>query len=193
MSDSLSWKVNLNKAAVAGNKGNRGSSSVLVIMIMLTLVVFGLLVFMSSYSSLKLANKNGDWVKGYYALDTKAEMLTAQIDKCLKEAMMDNGSDSGYDNLSKNLYFTYAANYLQEKLGESVEINNHSEATVTVAATVTEGAGEDARSLFLELELKYNPPGSNDENKRYEILSWKELPREFEFDDSLDFEETKVE
>ncbi|NTV88801.1 MAG: hypothetical protein HGA22_00320 [Clostridiales bacterium] len=163
-------------------KSNKGSSSVLVILIMITLVVFGLLVFMTTYSELKLAHKNGDWVKGYYSLDGKAEALTVKIDKCLKKAIEDSAYSEG-DNLKlrRNLYYTYAANCLKEDLGDSVEVINHTEDNVTVSATVTDGTGDDQRSMYIELRLVFDPAGSKETGKRYEVLAWKELPRSFEF------------
>ena len=67
-------------------RNNRGSSSVLVILIMVTLAVLGLLALMSTWSGLKLSRKNADWAKAYYTLDSKAEFLLSGIDSCLKDA-----------------------------------------------------------------------------------------------------------
>ena len=46
----------------------RGSSSVLVIMIMLLLITFGVLAMMSSYSNLKIARKHAQWTSDYYQI-----------------------------------------------------------------------------------------------------------------------------
>ena len=67
----------------------------LVILIMVTLIVFGVLALMSSYADLKLARKSGEWVKGYYDLDGKGDVLVQQIDTFLKEAEM---QAAGYMN-----------------------------------------------------------------------------------------------
>ncbi|MDF2533608.1 MAG: uncharacterized protein K0Q65_3189, partial [Clostridia bacterium] len=64
-------------------KSNKGSASVLVILIMLTLIVFGVLAMMSSFSDLKLSQKSGDWIKNYYSLDGKGDALVQKIDECL--------------------------------------------------------------------------------------------------------------
>jgi hypothetical protein len=67
-------------------KSNKGSASVLVILIMLTLIVFGVLAMMSSFADLKLAQKSGDWIKNYYSLDGKGDTLVQKIDECLIHA-----------------------------------------------------------------------------------------------------------
>ena len=67
-------------------KSKKGSSSVLVILIVLVLVVFGTLALMSSYADLKLSRKSGDWTRHFYALDSKGELLLESIDSLLHEA-----------------------------------------------------------------------------------------------------------
>jgi len=64
------------KNTIKLHKTNRvkGSSSVLVIMIMLLLITFGVLAMMSSYSNLKIARKNADWTQGYYKLESAGEL-----------------------------------------------------------------------------------------------------------------------
>lgn len=62
----------------------QGSASVIVIMVMLLLVVFGILAFVSGGSSLKLAEKNAHTVRAYYLLDKKAEIAVGQIATLLK-------------------------------------------------------------------------------------------------------------
>lgn len=63
------------KSIIKGIKLNRerGSSSVLVIMIMLLLITFGVLAMMSSYSNLKIARKQAQWTKDFYQLESIAE------------------------------------------------------------------------------------------------------------------------
>lgn len=62
----------------------QGSASVLVIMVMLLLVVFGILAFVSGGSSLRLAEKNAQTVKDYYLLDKQGEIAVSQISALLK-------------------------------------------------------------------------------------------------------------
>lgn len=62
----------------------KGSASVIVIMVMLLLVVFGILAFVSGGSSLRLAEKNAQTVKAYYLLDKHGEIAVARIADMLK-------------------------------------------------------------------------------------------------------------
>ena len=69
------------------------------------------------------------------------------------------------------------------------------EAAVTVSVTVTEESVE-GRTLLVELVLGF---GRSDKNgtstgtaERYRITTWKELPAEFELQDTLEFEDLEV-
>lgn len=70
-------------------KSNKGSSLVLIILLMVILLVFGVTAMMSSYTDLKLARKNAEWVKDYYNLSSMGENLVKNIDDCLIKADAD--------------------------------------------------------------------------------------------------------
>jgi len=54
-------------------KSERGSSSVLVALVLIVLVVFSVLAVTTSAANLRLARKNADTVKAYYSLDSEGE------------------------------------------------------------------------------------------------------------------------
>lgn len=58
----------------------KGSSSLMVILIVFTLMLFGVFALMSSYSEYKLSNKYALWVQEYYKLDTEAQHFLANLD-----------------------------------------------------------------------------------------------------------------
>lgn len=62
----------------------RGSASLMVLLIVFTLMLFGVFALMSSYSEYKLSNKYANWTKDYYALDQQAQTFLSQLD--LKKA-----------------------------------------------------------------------------------------------------------
>lgn len=62
----------------------RGSASVIVIMVMLLLVIFGVLAFVSAGSSLRLAQKNAGTIQDYYLLDKQGEIAVGQISALIK-------------------------------------------------------------------------------------------------------------
>jgi len=73
----------MRKPLSAGSR--RGSASVLVIMVLLLLVVFGVLAFASGGSSLRLAEKNARTVKNYYLLDRQGELALGRLTLLLRE------------------------------------------------------------------------------------------------------------
>ena len=217
------------KAAVMSN---RGSSCVLVILIMVMLVVLGLLALMSTWSGLKLARKNASWSRTYYELDSRAENRLAEIDACLKDAeqsaeiymmtkdyerpqsnylpsdiqhtvhdewLMAQASGEGakyVDKLQRKLYFIYCELRLKEYSNEDFEIIRESDSdgdAVKVYTTVYDSLQQEGRSLRLGVDVLYSPSENESGTERYKIISWKEIPSSFEYDESLEFEEIEIE
>lgn len=99
-------------------KKEDGSSTVLVLLVMVTMLVLGLLLMMSSYSSLKLARKSGDWLKERYALEDLAEARLALIDGVLLTSKRD--ADAYIHNRSfESAEDTALSNELQDKIHRS--------------------------------------------------------------------------
>lgn len=67
-------------------RDEQGSSSILVIILMVVLMVFGLAVLTTSLSNLRLAEKKRDWLQGYYDVEAHVETRLALIDQLLLEA-----------------------------------------------------------------------------------------------------------
>jgi hypothetical protein len=65
---------------------NRGASSVLVLLVLLMLVVFGVLALVSSGANLRLAKKNGETVQAWYSLDRTAEIQVAEVVKTVRNS-----------------------------------------------------------------------------------------------------------
>ncbi|GAB6108838.1 hypothetical protein [Fusibacter bizertensis] len=70
-------------------KSDQGSSSVLVIMIMLLLITFGVLAMMSSYSNLKIARKHAEWTKSFYQLESIADKNNIEFENLYKSVVSD--------------------------------------------------------------------------------------------------------
>ena len=65
-----------------------GSTSVLVILMMIVLVSLGYFAIASANSNIKLSNNSQDWGKKYYYLDGEAEAFTAHVDSLLFNAQL---------------------------------------------------------------------------------------------------------
>ena len=64
-------------------QGNRGASSVLVILMMVVLALFGLSALTASLATVRLTEKSGNWAGEYYLLEADAETVVARLDKVL--------------------------------------------------------------------------------------------------------------
>ena len=67
-------------------KDTRGASSILVIIMMVVLLVFGLAVLTTSLSNVRLSERKRAWLTEYYALEGAAVTEIAQIDGLLLQA-----------------------------------------------------------------------------------------------------------
>ncbi|MDR0380667.1 MAG: hypothetical protein LBH86_01545 [Oscillospiraceae bacterium] len=61
----------------------QGSPSILIILIMLSLSAFGVLAMMSAYSDYKLAEKNAEWARRCFVLETRAQESVGRLDAAL--------------------------------------------------------------------------------------------------------------
>jgi hypothetical protein len=101
---------------------NKGSSSVLVVFVILLLSLFGTLALMSSNAGLRLARKNAAWVKNIYILDGKGSKILSKISACLDRAE-DLSFDSSSNSLNPVLFYNNAEKALKEiELTSSVKI-----------------------------------------------------------------------
>lgn len=87
-----------------GIQSEKGSSSILVAMVLIMLVIFGLLAISTSGSGLRLAMKNADTVKVWYNLDSEGQKFVFSINSLLMDcvskadgAVMQNKSEPWVD------------------------------------------------------------------------------------------------
>jgi flagellar basal body-associated protein FliL len=59
----------------------KGSTSVLIILLMVVLMVFGLTILTTTLSNKSLSEKKRAWVKDYYDLETQVAVQLADLDK----------------------------------------------------------------------------------------------------------------
>jgi Tfp pilus assembly protein PilX len=65
----------------------KGASSILVIMLLVVLMVFGIAALTTALSSMRLTQKVTDWNAQYYAAEAVAWERCAQIDRAAKAAL----------------------------------------------------------------------------------------------------------
>lgn len=122
-------------------------------------------------------------------------------------AAQSSGDEANFiDNLYKKLYYAYSIIRLNELTSFEFEVTSDldfegdtqvfftstilpKKDVVKVFTTVHEDLSENGRSLIVGIALQPGSSGSEKVNDRYHIISWKEIPKPFEYEDVLDFEE----
>lgn len=142
----------------SGFKANIGSSSLILIFIVMCLVTFGMLSLTSAKSDLSLANRNADAVTEYYRADTEGEAFYRMVAGEVKTACA-NGT--GHEERLA---------MLEKALGEYYRDG----------VAVTEVAMERAQALHIELEPDLNGEGS------VRVVKWNVIQTEdYEIDNSM--------
>lgn len=67
----------------------RGSASILVIMLSLTLVVFGVFSMMTAHAGLAVARRHGEWTAKHYEMESRAALVAAETHQMVTAAAMD--------------------------------------------------------------------------------------------------------
>ncbi|MDW7668370.1 MAG: hypothetical protein SCJ93_06060 [Bacillota bacterium] len=143
----------------------RGSSSILVILTFMMLVIFSVLVMMSSYSDYKLAQKNASYTKEYYELSGEANKFWTNID-----SLISNISSNDLSVIVEEL----------EKFDADTDIDIY-ENNLIISKTFR---NNDSKELMIKLEYLEN-------SRSFDLIALKEVPVEFEYEE-IDFEDVEV-
>ncbi len=144
----------------SGGRANIGTSSLILIFIILCLTIFGLLSLSSAGSDWNLARKNAQSIKGYYEADGQAVEFTAMVEEQLWECAQAASSEEAYWHL------------VEERLGQY-----YHEETGTIETDLEMLYGQ---KLHVALEL------CREEEKGYRILAWNVYQSEdYEIDRSM--------
>lgn len=196
-----------------------GSSSVLVIMIMLLLITFGVLAMMSSYSNLKIAQKKAAWTKDYYQLESIAEEgmshfkvsfensvieliqmseldqvnpdFLAQLPTDLSEAIIEDPL-----TLKRNLqkWSELEEDLFIHILNQKVNQQKNDMVNITYADRIFDYVFIDSdtnRQMRVSVQVTINQNTIKD--AEYEIIQWREVPADFVYEAPLEFGDPKGE
>ena len=123
------------------------------------------------------------------------------------QAAQSSGDEADFiDNLYGKLYYAYSIIRLNELTSFGFEVTSELDFdgdtqvfftstilpkndAVKVFTTVHEDLSENGRSLMVGIALQPGSSGSDSATGMYHIVSWKEIPKSFEYEDTLDFEE----
>lgn len=130
---------------------NIGTTSLILIFIVLCLSTFGLLSLSSARGDWNLAQKNAGAVRGYYAADAKGEAFVAMVDQTLRQAEAAGTSFAGQQD------------FLKEKLGDfyqedgtvRTEIPMDFDQALSIELALTDAFGYEIRSWNVYNRVDY--------------------------------------
>lgn len=141
-------------------KNQKGSATVLVMLILLCLTTFGVLAVVSAWSELRLSRKNAAFAEAYYQLDSGGEAALLDADAALKGAYVSSGGEKEYLEASQAALISLGWQEAGEGMSRVVSV------------------GLEDKELYLTVVLR----PVYDEHARYEILSWKQWQDRFVYD-----------
>ncbi len=149
------------------NKYRDGSSTVLVIMIVVTLAVFGVFAVMSSSAEKNLATMNYKATQRYYDLSGEANRILAfMVNHVSKNGIRDT------EDLMRELSLEF---------NSASDVNFEKKSDRLIVSMELKNKGKPKLAYRLKIEFK-------DSFGEYAILSSKLLPTEIEIDDVEKFE-----
>lgn len=140
----------------------KGSTSVLIILLMVVLMVFGLTILTTTLSNKNLSEKKRDWVKSYYDLESQVALSLADLDYQL-DALKAKADQEDLDlvNLYENM----------------MVLENEDDKYYT--EFVVSDEKEHAKYIHVRLELILDLKIS----KNYDIVKYSETQDLFEYED----------
>ncbi len=199
--------MNLKWKSIIDKNEQRGSSSVLVIMVLLMLITFGVLAMMTSYSSLKISRKNAEWTQGFYELESLAGNHLAEVethiifsadfaDEYIVEMRYKEPSPKGFEypwqdevykkwlvSSDDDVFKDEIRSWIFEKaLKDSLDqMNIEYDLNLDSKGTLTFiSSSVDNRYFLTSLQI---------EDRETALLEWREVPEVFEYDEILEFKD----
>ncbi|MEN1761224.1 hypothetical protein [Anoxynatronum sibiricum] len=199
-----------------------GSASVLVIMLALTLIVFGVFAMMTAHSGLAIARRNAAWTQRHYDLEGEAAAITWRVSGMLAdtweevlmareleqpESRIDGATPSYQDSQSAavdwpNLLEQYRR-LVTYRLAETADTQmNASLATrpdedamiITLALPPPEEPGMGGFRAEIRVSLPETPLAEQGlfSGPVQKITAWQSLPAEVEYIEGVEFRDVEV-
>lgn len=154
--------------------GQRGSSSVMVIFLVIVLMVFAVLAFYAAYSNYQLSSKSQQWQQRYYALDAQGEAALYAID----EALLDAQAHAQYTDDFAAQYRTAVARTLPAALDAWNAVHPDAQLAYDAQTQIVTGVCREADGrMTLHLSLSVQTPVLQNgvrraDAPRYVITRW---------------------
>lgn len=160
-------------------KSNRGATSVLIMVMMIILMVFGLAALTTSAVSKKLAQKNATWLKEYYQLRGQAEKFRMELEDGL---FLEDPS------LTEDRLEDRVESLMQDKKNFTYQMVDKDDVLYQIDAVVSEEDKEVPKSIRMQFLVMRGTAGY-----RLKLLKWVQGQAEiFSEDDELHFTDIEV-
>ncbi|RRD96073.1 hypothetical protein EII17_00770 [Clostridiales bacterium COT073_COT-073] len=146
-------------------KNNRGATSVLIMIMMIILMIFGLAALTTSVASKKLAQKNASWLKEYYALNGEAIKAYAYLEDTLD--LDEAGVD--VDRIENSLI-----RFLKSNANCSFQKNDDEQQPFLIEMQVHEQGKEFPKSIHMEFVLE-----KREQSFQLKTKKWSQYQAEF--------------
>ncbi len=151
-----------------------GASSVLIVVMMVVLIVFGLAIFSTALSNMRLADKKIAWKNEYYQLESNANGVIASIFNKVDEI--------NAKRIDVATGFSEIDQILSEACSEREILYREDGRPNQITFNVADATGH--KNIAIALEIDSN---SDDDALKIRIIKFKEWQEHFEIDDSSPF------
>lgn len=176
---------NMNKLNYKKINRSKGSSTILVILIVLTIVLFGVINILTVYTSYKISQKNLKWTKEYYELDSKAQIFVNDLKKEIGKIEYGKNINQKAiiellsQNSDKNIEILLNKNLIKFPIDKNEKIVQNNYIDIEVYFYKDE---DEKKAFYINLKIP-----ETKSNRPYEILSWKRVLENFEYDSNPEF------
>lgn len=196
-------KKDKNLRETGNTVSRRGSATVMVIMMVMTLMLLGVFSMMASYSGLAIARRNAEWTEYHYQQESQAAEKLFLTHHALYTAWeklnheRDENDEKDENNSWHLAFYQDAMKKLEEasllervSLEPSLQTRDHSSESAFFAGEILiladkEGKTQDFLVEFKVIAQRQEPPEIN-------IVSWRSIPEIFEYDDGILFWDVEV-
>ncbi len=171
-------------------RNQEGSASVLVIMLSLTLIVFGVFSMMTAYAGLAAARRYGEWNQKHYQLESNAAIAASQLHLLVEEVVESVGVTGR--SIDKEIEREIADMNLPVTLVDVIEGENPGKSLLVFDMTIAP-INEQERTAFIGiLQVQIDVNALNEPKVTVEQTTWQSVTEVFEYNEHMEFRDLEV-
>lgn len=178
----------------------RGSASILVIMLSLTLVVFGVFSMMTAHAGLAVARRHGEWTIKHYEMESRAALVAAETHQMVTAAALDMSTTQVHhvDLYEQKEHMTKS---LEKKIDEKqlpvtligIEMTAEKAVMVIRAEINLLPPPEERNGFYGVLAFTVDLAERDQPRVAVDQMVWKGVTEAFEYREGVEFRDVEVE